>query len=174
MPETSNYLEPGGSAWVVGGTLTAASGATATIASGATLNVAGTLQTGGVALDRLVKTARVALAAADTGGGLFSWVNPEATAIIVQRVILDVTTNTSGACTADVGTTATDATTLSDNLIDGVSLASAAKVVDNLGDAGSNGKSRQKLAVGKWITGSVASGASAGLVGYAYIQYITI
>jgi hypothetical protein len=126
---------------------------------------------GTVAFDRGVKIAKVALAAVDTGGGLFAWANPEAGAIIVQRVTLDVTTNTSGACTANIGTTATSATTSSDNLIDGVSLATAAKVVDNLGDAGTNGKTRQKLAAGKWVTGSVDSGASAGLVGFAYIEY---
>lgn len=129
---------------------------------------------GTVTYDRSVKVARVALAAVDTGGGVFAWQNPEAGSILVERVILDVTTFTSGASTVDVGTTATSATTLSDNLIDGVSLATAAKQVDNLGDAGTNGKTRQKLATGKWVTGSVASGASAGLVGFAYIHYINI
>jgi hypothetical protein len=47
-------------------------------------------------------------------------------------------------------------------------------VKDNLGDAGTNGKTRQKLAAGKWVTGSVASGAAAGLVGFAYIHYQNI
>jgi hypothetical protein len=43
---------------------------------------------------------------------------------------------------------------------------------DHCTDKGSNGKSRQTLASGKWITASKASGATAGLVGYAYIQYV--
>lgn len=131
---------------------------------------------GTVSFDRGIKVARVALAAADTGGGIFAWANPETSSILIHRVILDVTTNTSGACTADVGTTASSATTSSDNLIDGISLASSAKVVDNLDDTdnGANGKTKQKLATGKWVTASVASGASAGLVGYAYIHYTTI
>ncbi len=128
----------------------------------------------GAAYDRTIKTARVALAAADTGGGVFSWVNPETTAIIVTTVLLDVTTQTSGACTVDVGMTATSATTSADNLIDGRSLASAAGTYDNIEDQGTNGTSRQKVAVGKWVNGSVASGASAGLVGYAYISYLRI
>ena len=93
---------------------------------------------------------------------------------LVGRVVLDVTTPSSGACTLDVGTTATSATTLSDNLIDGLSVATAAQVADNLGNAGTNGKTRQKLATGKWVTGSVASGASAGIAGYAYIHYWAI
>lgn len=120
---------------------------------------------------RNLKIVRVPLTAVDTPGGLFSWQNPEGKSIIVDRVLLDITTPSSGACTADVGTTATSGTTLSDNLIDGASLASAAKQLDNLGDAGTNGKAKQKLAAGKWVTGSVASGASAGVVGYAYIHY---
>ena len=63
----SNYAQQGGSGWVVGGTLTVPG----------TLNVTGTLQTGGVTTDRLVKCARVALGAADTGGGILAWANPE-------------------------------------------------------------------------------------------------
>lgn len=163
------------------------SGGFLNLLSGAALKLAGTALSftaaqfnqvmaafGTVTFDRGVKVARVALAAADTAGGLFAWQNPEAGSIIVHRVVLDVTTNSTGASTADIGTTATNATTLSDNLIDGVSLATAAKQVDNLGDAGTNGKSRQKLAAGKWVTGSIASGASAGLVGFAYIHYHNI
>lgn len=148
-------------------------GDVAVTATAAQLNQAASA-IGTVAFDRSMKIARVALAAADTAGGVFAWANPEAGSIIVNRVVLDVTTNSTGACTVDVGTTATNATTLSDNLIDGVSVASAAGVKDNLGDAGTNGKTRQKLATGKWVTGSVASGASAGLVGYAYIHYNNI
>jgi hypothetical protein len=125
---------------------------------------------GTVSFDRGTKTARIPLTAADTGGGLFAWQNPEAGAILIKRIL------TNGACTADIGTTTVDATTSSDNLIDGISLASSAKVVDNLDDTdnGTNGKTKQKLAAGKWVTGSAASGASAGLVGFAYIEYINV
>lgn len=126
---------------------------------------------GTVNFNRATKVARVALAAVDSGGGVFSWANPEAAAVLVTRVILDVTTQTSGACTLDVGMTATNGTTSADNLIDGLSLATAG-LFDNIEDQGTNGTSRQKVATGKWVTGSVASGASSGLVGYAYIHYI--
>ena len=123
--------------------------------------------------ERSERVKKVALAAVDTGGGVLSWVNPESSAIIIVGLTVDVTTQSTGACTVDFGTTATSATTLSDNLIDGVSVAAVA-LLSNIDDKGTNGKSRQKLAVGKWITGSVASGASAGLVGNAYIRYYVL
>lgn len=123
---------------------------------------------------RLRKIVKVALAAADTGGGVLAWVNPESSSIIITRVILDITTKSTGACTLDVGTTATNATTSSDTLLDGVDVGTAAGVFDNIEDKGTNGKSRQKLASGKWITASKDSGAAAGLVGFAYIEYFVI
>ena len=144
-------------------------GGTAVTASAAAIN-----NLGSVAYDRAVKVARVALAAVDTGGGVVSWQNPEASAIIVQRVILDVTTKSTAACTLDVGTTATSATTSSNNLMTALDVGTAAGVFDNFGDAGASGKFKQKLAAGKWVTASKASGASAGIVGFAYIQYVVI
>ena len=124
--------------------------------------------------DRAVKVARVALASANTGGGVLSWANPESSAILIERVIIDVTTKSTNACTIDVGTTATSGTTSSNNLIDGLAVGTAAGTFDNITDKGTNGKSRQKLASGKWVTASTASGSAAGLVGYAYIHYIVI
>lgn len=124
--------------------------------------------------NRNVKVAKVPLTAVDTAGGLFAWQNKDAKDVIVQRIILDITTPSSGACTANIGQTATSSVTSSNNLIDGASLASAAKLLDNLGDAGTNGKAKQKVASGKWVTGSVASGASAGVVGNVYIEYIVV
>ena len=122
---------------------------------------------------RIPKIVKVALAASDTAGGFFSWANPETASIIVDGVYLNITTQSSAACTVDCGTTATSATTLSDNLIVGLSGATAG-LYSNGDDAGTNGKKDQLLASGKWVTGSVASGASAGVVGYAYIKYFVI
>lgn len=113
---------------------------------------------------------KVALTAA---AGVLSWANPESGSIIITGFSVDVTTASSGACTVDFGTTATNATTSSDNLIDGASVAAIA-VLSNIDDKGTNGKSRQKLATGKWITGTVASGSATGLAGYAYIRYFVI
>jgi hypothetical protein len=120
---------------------------------------------------RVTKVDRVALAAVDTAGGVFAWVNPTGVAIIVNRLVLNITTKATNACTLDCGTTATSATTLSDTLIDGQDVNAAAGVFDNLIGHGTNGKAGQPLAAGKWVTGSVASGASAGIVGYAFIHY---
>lgn len=125
----------------------------------------------GPRFDRLPKTAKVALAAVDTGGGVFSWANPESSNILISRVMIDVTTAATAACTIDVGHTATSATTSSDTLLDGLDVNSAAGVFDNITNAGTNGKAVQRLASGKWITASKASGATAGIVGYAYITY---
>lgn len=123
--------------------------------------------------DRSERIKKVALAAVGTGGGVFAWQNPESTSIIVAAVTVNVTTASSGACTVDIGTTATNATTSSDNLIDGASVA-ATGLLNNIDDHGTNGKSRQLLASGKWVTASVASGTATGLVGSAYIRYYTI
>ena len=124
--------------------------------------------------DRIVKVAKVALGVVDTGGGIFAWQNPEGASIIIQRILLDITTKATAACTLDVGTTATNATTSSDNLIDGVDAHTATGVFDNIDDKGLNGKSKQKLAAGKWVTASKASGSAAGIVGFAYIEYVVI
>jgi hypothetical protein len=124
--------------------------------------------------NRITKIVKVALGVADTGGGVLSWANPETGSIIITRVVLDVTTKSTSACTLDVGTTAASATTSSDTLIDGVDVGTAIGTFDNYEDAGTNGTSRQKLATGKWVTASKASGAAAGLVGYAYIEYFLI
>ena len=113
-----------------------------------------------------------ALAAVDTGGGIFSWTNPEDGDIIVEHVALVVTTKTTGACSVDVGTTATSATTSSDNLIDGQDIKAAAGTFTNTANGGTNGKAAQRLAAGKWVTGSVVTGgASAGLKGSYEIYY---
>jgi hypothetical protein len=123
--------------------------------------------------DKMTKVVKVALAALDTGGGVFAWQNSEEGAsIIITRIILDVTTVATAACTLDIGTTATSAATVSDNLIDGLDVNAATGVFDNLGNAGTNGKTRQKLASGKWVTGRMKTGAAAGLVGSAYIEYL--
>ena len=92
------------------------------------------------------------------------------------KVIVDVTTVAASACTLDIGGTAVTATTLSDTLIDGIDVHTATGQFDNLlaANAGTNGLTVNKIATGKWVTGSTASGASAGLVGFAYIYYTLI
>lgn len=114
------------------------------------------------------------LAASDSGGGVFGLTNTYGSTLVVLRVVLLVTTGSSGACTLDIGTTGTSVTTTSNNLIDGVSVA-AAGVFDNIQDAGSSGESVQKWPSGDFLTASmVGGGATAGLVGTYAIQIIDI
>jgi len=154
-----------------------AKGSEVTVASGTgQLYQSGTVVTATAAnLNRSLKKVTGALAAVDTGGGIFAWANPESGPIIVEHVALIITTKTTGACSADVGTTDTSATTSSDNLIDGKDINAAAGTFTNLESAGTNGKSGQRLASGKWVTASmVAGGATAGLVGTYEIYYTTL
>lgn len=125
----------------------------------------------------VLKKTRVAwgtLGALDTAGGVISWQNNEGQTIIITRVVIYTTTKATGACTIDVGTTATNGTTSSNNLLTGLDVGTAAGVFDNINEAGASGKARQTLANGKWVTGSMASGAAAGLVGNFYIEYILV
>lgn len=121
-----------------------------------------------------VRSVKVALKALDANGGILAWQNPEVGAIDIVSLVIDATTKSTGALTADFGTTPTSAATSSDNLIDGVDLGTAAGTFNNTDNKGANGKQHQKLAAGKWLTGSKATGAAAGLVGSAYIQYIIL
>lgn len=169
-------IESGGSLKLAGTAITATAaeinasvaGVTSTAAELNTVDVSATSAAGTTSV---VYRAKVALAAVDTGGGVFSWANPTGAAIIVDEVILDVTTVATGVCTLDVGTTAVGATTSSDNLIDGVDVNAATGLFSNEANGGTNGKLHQKLAAGKWVTASKASGATAGIVGSATILY---
>lgn len=139
----------------------------------------GSLSAKGVPLSRTaaelnrgaLKKVTGALAAVDTAGGVFAWANPETGYILVKHVVLNVTTKATSACTADIGTTAVSIATLADNLIDGADVATATGIFTNDESAGTNGKAFKRLATAKWVTGSVASGASAGIVGTYEIYY---
>jgi hypothetical protein len=128
---------------------------------------------GTVSFDRGVKVAKVALTAttATTGGAVAAWANPEAGAIIIVRALIDITTVSTGAAALDIGTTATNATTSSDTLLDGVDVNAATGVFDNVTDKGTNGKARQRLASGKWVT-VTGSASTVGMVGSMYIFYV--
>lgn len=109
--------------------------------------------------------------AANTGGGVGAWQNPEPVTIVIERLELYTTVVATGAATVDAGTTPTSATTSSDNLIDGLDVNAATGLFDNITEKGTNGKSRQTLAPGKWITVSRATGDVTGLVGTGYVHY---
>lgn len=114
------------------------------------------------------KTALTAVTS-NTAGGALSLANPEGVDLIITRLILDITTPSSGAATVDAGIAA-NGTTSSDTLIDGKSVA-AAGIFDNIEDQGTNGKSAVKWGASEYLT-ITASATLAGLVGNAYIDYI--
>lgn len=100
----------------------------------------------------------------DTAGGLLGWQNNLGYDIIVTSHWLDVTTIATGACTVSFGQTATNATTSASNMINGQDVHSSTGVFNG-------GALSVKVANGTWITGSKASGASAGLVARAYFSF---
>lgn len=115
-----------------------------------------------------LKIKKVALAAVDTAGGVAAFT--PGVACIIHRIYLNVTTKSTSASTLSAGV-ATNATTSSANLIDTVDSGTAAGLFDNLDDHGTLGKSKQLCSATQSVTVSKASGATAGLVGFAYIEY---
>lgn len=116
---------------------------------------------------------RVALTAGTTttGGDVLSLANPEGEDLIVTRLLLNITTASTGAATVDAGIAA-DGTTSSDTLIDGLDVNAAAGLFDNADatDQGTNGKASRTWDSDEYLT-ITPSATCAGLVGYAYIEY---
>ena len=170
-----------------GDKLSVKSGGILNVESGGQLQIAGTAVTATAAelnasaaaggalhpLDRAIKCDVVAIAgAALHAANLTLWQAPADA--IVLGVLLDVTTVATGACTVDIGYTASTATTSSDTMLDGVDVNAAVALFDSRNhalDSGANAKA-QKAASGKWITADEASGDATGLVANAYIFYV--
>ena len=141
---------------------------------------AGTSKANGVSRDKMGATAGFwltgALAQVDSGGGVFSLENTYSTNLLVDRVIIYVTTPaTDSSCELDIGP-ASGATTSSATLIDGLDVNAAAGAFDNIDEQGDGGAS-----MGLWessgdnyVTASVSAGASAGLVGFYGVHCISL
>ena len=112
--------------------------------------------------------------AATTGGAVLSLANPEGADLIVTRFILNITTKSTGAANLDAGIAA-GATTSSDNLIDGKAVGSAAGIWDSADgtDQGTNGYASATWDSDEYLT-ITGSATTAGLVGYAYIEYVRV
>lgn len=114
---------------------------------------------------------KTALTAATTNavGGVLKVPNPEGVELFVTRLVLNITTKSTGAATVDAGID-DDGTTSADNLIDGLNVNAAAGVFDNIENGGTSG-----LATVKWPASGVlvisASATVAGMVGSAYIEW---
>lgn len=114
---------------------------------------------------------KVALAALDTAGGILAMANPEGVDLIVTKLVLNVITVATAACTVDAGIAA-NATTSADNLIDGQDVNAATGAFGS--PSGTNGKPAVLWASNQYLTVSKVTGAAAGLAGYAYIEYIRV
>mgnify|MGYP003640680990 CR=1 FL=1 len=130
----------------------------------------GTSLANGVARGKLSKYAgtwiQTGITAAAEG---FNLQNTYGSHLIVDRVLVYTTTAVGGA-TVDIGTTASTGAS-SDNLIDAGSIASTG-AIDNLEDAGTNGKTRQVWASTEFLTCHLS--AHTGYVGFCAIHVIDI
>ena len=121
--------------------------------------------------------AKVALAAGSANDYAFAWQNPEASKIVVERVLVRLAT-AGGTATSvlDVGVVA-NATSTSDTLIDGLDL-NTTGLFDNIVDKGTNGKARQlvdeKGGTNDYVTGKILVANAAAVVGDVYIVYFTV
>ena len=117
---------------------------------------------------------RVALVAGTTtaGGDVLSVANPEGADLLITRFALNVTTDAAGAANIDAGVAA-GATTTSDNLIDGAAMAAGTFDNADADNQGTNGKGVQAWDSDEFIT-ITPDATCAGLVGYAYIEYIRV
>ena len=125
-----------------------------------------------------VKVVKGALTAGAADAFAFTWQNPETTAVLVQKVIIDVTT-VGGTATSvlDVGVAAS-ATGTADTILDGVDLNAAAITVNT--DAASSGtnadekvhKVDENGGTNDWITGKILVEKCDDLVGKYYIEYV--
>jgi len=111
------------------------------------------------------------LAAEETpaNGGMLSVANPLGVPLIILDMIVDVTTQATGAATADVGVAA-NGTTSSDTILDGIDIGTGVNIFNPANDGGTNGKKIRKWAITEFVTGT-ASLDSTGLVGKAHIKY---
>ena len=137
----------------------------------------GTSLAGGASRTSMSKTAGTSLqgtlTASDAAAGIFSRQNTYGSDLRAI-VTVDVTTVSTGACTIDIGTAATAIS--SDNLIDGLDVNAAVGMFSSLSDAdaGTNGKAVRKWKSTEWITASMATGATADLVGTYVVEVLDL
>ena len=124
-----------------------------------------------------LKIAKGALTAGNANDFAFAWQNPEASKIIVTRVLINITTaGGTDSSVLDVGVVA-DAASTANTLIDGLNL-NATGIFDNITDKGNSGKSRQvvdeKGGTNDYITGQILEQNAASLAGKYYIFYTVV
>jgi len=115
---------------------------------------------------------KVAIAGASGSTGVFkSVLNPFGRdVIILPSTVLNITTQSTGASTLDIGVAA-DGTTSNDTVIDGLSGASAGLKVGTK-NGGSNGGVAVKWGAAQYLNIAEASGDVDGLVANLYVHFI--
>lgn len=106
--------------------------------------------------------------AATSGGGLLALANPEGRDLIIDKVVMDITTPSSGAANVNAGVAA-NGTTSSATLMDTVAVGSAI-LADNITNKGAGGAPTRKWASGQFVT-LTGSATTVGLIGRLYISY---
>lgn len=124
--------------------------------------------------DELITQVSGALAAGLVNTYAFTWQNPESVAVLVERVIIDITT-AGGTATAilDVGVVA-NATSTAADIVNDLDL-DATGICDHMLVAGAGLGGVHKVdengGTNDWITGKIITEAASSLVGKYYIQY---
>lgn len=122
------------------------------------------------------KVAKGVLVAGSVNSMTFAWQNPESSAILVQRVIIDVTTVASAASVMDVAVvasaTSTAATIFNDLPLNGEAVYDHTLVAGT--GLGGVHKADANGGTNDWVTGKSLTEASTGLVGKYYIEYVTV
>lgn len=132
------------------------------------------------AMNSVVKVVKGDLTAGAANAFAFAWQNPEESKILVQQVIVDVTTAGGTASSVlDVGV-ASGATGTADTILDGIDLNSASvysslsatvsgtNATENVHKVDENGGTND------YITGKILVEAASSLVGKYYIFYVTV
>ena len=127
-----------------------------------------------------IKVVKGALAAGNADAFMFAWQNPEAVAIHVLQVVVDVTTaGGTGSSVGDVGV-ATSATGTGDTILDGIDLnADAAYSSLSAGVSGTNATENvhrvdANAGTNDYVTGKILVANATSLVGKYYIYYTVV
>lgn len=112
-------------------------------------------------------------------GGIFKIQNTTGLALHLSHFFVEVQTVPAGACTLDIGVTVDPIPAGGSNgLFDGIDIRSGGtpRAFDSRwpGDHPASGKIGGTWANNSWLSGTVASGASAGLVGYWAVYVIRL
>lgn len=117
----------------------------------------------------IVARGAITAATTTTGGDCISWANPTGETIMIENVVLDITTQATGAANAEVGVAA-NGTTSSSTLMNTIDIGSAAAVFTAANDGGVAGQSFRKATSSQYVT-MTPSATAAGLVGTYAIYY---